>query len=93
MISRYLHEYGYKNVLPQSTHMVAPDEKYRRVPWAKRHERDDFTSTIFTDEALFQLFCNTVRRWTKTPHNKSQCSTKKRQKVHTWDAISVNGIY
>ncbi|CAF4079820.1 unnamed protein product, partial [Rotaria sordida] len=30
-ISRHLHKYGYKNVLPQSTHMLTSDEKQRRV--------------------------------------------------------------
>ena len=30
-ISRHLHEYGYENVLPQSTHMLTSDEKYLDV--------------------------------------------------------------
>jgi transposase-like protein len=61
-ISRHLHEYGYKNVLPQSTHILTSDEKNRRVQWAKKHKNDDFTHTIFTDESLFQIFRNTIRR-------------------------------
>ena len=60
-ISRHFCEYGYKNVLPQSTHMLTSDEKHRRVRWTKWHKSDDFTSTIFTDEASFQLYRNTVR--------------------------------
>ena len=54
-ISRHLHEYGYKNVLSQSTHMLTSDEK-QRVQWAKKHKNDDFNTTIFTDESSFQLF-------------------------------------
>ncbi len=34
-ISRHLHEYGYKNVQPQSTQILTSDEKERRVQWAK----------------------------------------------------------
>ncbi|CAF4044929.1 unnamed protein product [Rotaria sp. Silwood1] len=61
-ISRHLHEYGYKNVLCQSTHILTSDEKQRRVQWAKKHINDDFNNTIFTDEASCQLFRNTIRR-------------------------------
>ena len=32
MISRHFYEYGYQNVLPQSTHMSTSDEKHRREP-------------------------------------------------------------
>jgi transposase len=39
-ISRHLHEYGYKNVLPQSTHILTSDEKERRVQWAKKHKNE-----------------------------------------------------
>ena len=55
-IGRHLHEYGYRNVLPKSTHMLTSDDKKRRVQWAKQHKNDDFTRTIFTDESSFQLF-------------------------------------
>ena len=50
--SRHLHEYDYRKVSPQSTHVLTADGKHRRVQWAKRHESDDFTSTIFTDDAI-----------------------------------------
>jgi queuine/archaeosine tRNA-ribosyltransferase len=91
-ISRHLHEYGYKNVLPQSTHILTSDEKERRVQWAEKHKNDDFTNTIFTDEASFQLFRNTVRRWTKTPNKELKRLPKIRQKVHIWGAISVKSV-
>ncbi|CAF4244386.1 unnamed protein product, partial [Rotaria sordida] len=91
-ISRHLHEYGDKNVLPQSTQMLTSDEKQQRVQWAKKHINDDFNTTIFTDESSFQLFRKTVRRWTKNPNQEFKCSPKNRQKVHVWDVISVKGI-
>ncbi|CAF1461875.1 unnamed protein product [Rotaria sordida] len=92
-ISRHLHKYGYKNVVPQSTHMLTSDEKQRRVQWAKKRINDDFNNTIFTDEFSFQLFRNTVRRWTKNPNQEFKCSPKNRQKVHVWGAISVKGVF
>ena len=68
-IRRHLHEYGYRNVLPNSTHMLTWNDKKRRVQWAKRHQNDDFKRTIFTDESTLQLFRNTIRSWTKHPKN------------------------
>ena len=91
-ISRHLHEDGYKNVLPQSTHILTSNEKHRRVQWTKTHKSDDFTGSIFTDEASFQHFRNTVRWWTKTHHNELKCWPKRHQKVHIWGTISVKGI-
>jgi transposase len=80
-IRRHLHEYGYRNVLPKSTHMLTSEDKKRRVQWAKQHKNDDFKRTIFTDESSFQLFRNTIRRWTKHPKKELKCAPKNRQKV------------
>ncbi|CAF1168507.1 unnamed protein product [Rotaria sordida] len=91
-IRRHLHEYGYRNVLPKSTHMLTSDDKKRRVQWAKQHKNDNFTRTIFTDEASFQLFRNTVRRWSKHPNDEYKRIPKNRQKVHVWGAVSVKGV-
>ncbi|CAF1312566.1 unnamed protein product [Rotaria sordida] len=91
-IRRHLHEYGYRNVLPKSTRMLTSDDKKRRVQWAKQHKNDNFTRTIFTDEASFQLFRNTVRRWSKHPNDEYKRIPKNRQKVHVWGAVSVKGV-
>ena len=91
-ISRRFHEYGYKSILSQSIHILISDEKYRRLQWAKRHKNDDVTRTILTDDASFQVFRNTVRRWTKTPHNELTCSPKNRQKILISDVVSMKGI-
>ena len=52
--------------------MLTSDDKKRRVQWAKQHQNDDFKRTIFTDESSFQLFHNTIRRWTKHPKKMNQ---------------------
>jgi transposase len=72
--------------------MLTFDDKQRRVQWAKQHENENFTRTIFTDEASFQLFRNTVRRWSKCPNDEIKPTPKNRQKVHVWGAISANGV-
>ncbi|CAF3770521.1 unnamed protein product [Rotaria sp. Silwood1] len=72
--------------------MLTSDEKQQCVQWAKKYINDDFNTTIFTDESSFQLFRNTVRRWTKNPNQEFKCSPKNRQKVHIWGAISVKGM-
>ena len=91
-IRRYLLESGYRNVLPRSTHMLTPEHKQRRIEWAQQHQNNDFTDTIFTDKTSFQLFRNTVRRWTKCPNNELKRKPKNRQKVHVWGAVSVRGV-
>ncbi|CAF3898817.1 unnamed protein product, partial [Rotaria sordida] len=83
-ICHHFHEYGYRNVLPRTTHMLTSDDRKRRVQWTKQHQNDDFKRTIFTNESSFQLFRNTIRRWTKHPKNESKCAPKNRQKVRIW---------
>ena len=91
-IYRYLHEHGYRNVLPTSTNMLTSDNKKRCVQWTKQHKTDDFKSTIFTDEASFQRFRNTVRRWKKHPYTQYKRIPKNRQKVHVWGTKSVKSV-
>ncbi|CAF3968764.1 unnamed protein product, partial [Rotaria sp. Silwood1] len=67
--------------------MLTVDKKNRRIQWTKDHKDDDFIQTIFTDESSFQLFRNTVRRWTKNHNNALKLVPKNRQKVHVWGAI------
>jgi transposase len=92
IIRRHLHRCGYRNILPRKTHILTVDDKQKRVQWAKKHKDDDFTHTIFTDESSFQLYRNTVRRWSKCPHNEVKPIPKNRQKVHVWGALSTEGV-
>ncbi|CAF1253589.1 unnamed protein product [Rotaria magnacalcarata] len=64
-ISRHLNRLEYANCLPLNTPMLTEEHKERRVEWAKEHLNDDWKATIFTDESSFQLFRNTIRRWSK----------------------------
>ncbi|CAF1258568.1 unnamed protein product [Rotaria sp. Silwood1] len=72
--------------------MLTSDDKKRRVQWAKQHKNDNFTRTIFADEASFQLFRNAIRRWTKHPNTEFKRIPKNRQKVHDNDPKHASNI-
>ena len=91
-ISRHLRDHGYRSVLPINTPMLTVEQKQNRVEWAKKHQDDDWNHTIFTDESSFQMFRNTVRRWSKNPEIEVKRIPKNRQKVHIWGAISIKGV-
>ena len=40
-MQRHLHWMGYKNILPQVTHMLTKEQKEERVIWAMMHKNDD----------------------------------------------------
>jgi transposase len=73
-ISRHLNRLEYKNFLPLNTPMLTQEHKERRVEWAKQHLNDNWKSTVFTDECSFQLFRNTIRRWSKNPKEEKKNS-------------------
>ena len=79
-ISRYLHEYSYRNVLPHTTHILIVDKKNDVLSGLKIIKMMILHITIFTDETSFQLFRNIVRRWTKNPNNELKIVPKNRQK-------------
>ena len=72
--------------------MLTVEQKQNRVEWAKKHQGDDWNRTIFTDESSFQMFRNTVRRWSKNPEIEVKRIPKNRQKVHIRGAISIKGV-
>ena len=81
-ISRRLHDHGYRNALAINTPMLTTAQKLHRIQWSKAHMNDDWTRTVFTDESSFQLFRNTIRRWSKTLEKEVKRKPKNRQKVH-----------
>jgi len=90
-ISRHLNRLKYENCLPLNTPMLTQEQKEHRVKWAKEHLNDNWKSTVFTDESSFQLFRNTIRRWSKNPKEEKKRIPKNRQKVHVWGSISYRG--
>ena len=61
-IQRQLKRLGYKSSLPYKTPMLTQQQKDARVQWAIKHQNDDWSRTIFTNETCYQLFRNTIRR-------------------------------
>ena len=49
------------------TPMLMKKQKDTRIHWAIKHKKGDWSRTIFTDETFYQLFRNTIRRWSKYP--------------------------
>ena len=78
---RQLHRMGYKSVLPLATPLLTPEQKERRVQWARAHINDDWNRTVLSDETCFQLFRNTIRRWSKFSQREWKRIPKNRQKV------------
>ncbi|CAF4570314.1 unnamed protein product [Rotaria sp. Silwood2] len=64
-VQHQLRRMGYRSTLPQGTPMLTQKHEDARVQWAVKHQDDDWTGTIFTDETCYQLFRNTIRRWSK----------------------------
>ena len=70
-VQRQLHRLGYENVLPRGTPMLTNEQKERRVQWAMAHKDDDWSRTVFSDETSYQLFRNTIRRWSQEEKKKN----------------------
>ena len=92
MIGRHLRDHGYRSVLPVNTPMLTDEQKQHRVQWVKKHQADDWYRTVFTDESSFQLFRNTIRRWSKNPESEVKQIPKNRQKVNIEGTISIKGV-
>ena len=91
-VQRQLEKIGYKSVLPHKTPMLTNVQKEARVKWAIEHKNDDWRRTIFTDETCYQLFRNTVRRWSKNPKKEVKRIPKNRQKIMVWGGFSIKGL-
>ena len=65
-ILRHLASLGYKNNLPLKTPMLTIAHKEACVSWAMRHLNDNnWEITLFSDEAAFRLFRDTITQWYK----------------------------
>jgi transposase len=91
-VQRQLQGMGYRNTLPYGVPMLTQKQKEARVQWAVRHKDDDWSRTVFTDETSYQLFRNTIRRWSKNPKAEVKRIPKNRQKILAWGGISVKGL-
>ena len=91
-VRRQLQRLGYKSTLPHGTPMLTSAQKDARVQWAIEHQNDDWSRTIFTDETCYQLFRNTVRRWSRNPKSEVKRIPKNRQKIMVWGGFSIKDL-
>ena len=82
----------YKSTLPYATPMVTQEQKHARVRWVIQHKDDDWSRTIFTDETCYQLFWNTIRRWSRNQSTEVKRIPKNQQKMVVWGGISIKGL-
>ena len=88
-MQRHLHRMGYQNILSCVTHMLTREQKEKHVISVMKHKNDDWNRTVFSDKPYFQLFRNTVRRWSKTPQKKLKRIPKNKKKVMVSEAIGA----
>ena len=83
-VHRQLHRLGYENVSPRGTPMLTNEQKERRVhvQWAMAHKDDDWSRTVFSDETSYQLFRNTIRRWSKYAREEKKKNSEEQTKDH-----------
>ena len=72
--------------------MLTQQHKNARVQWAIKHKNDDWSRIIFIDETCYQLFRNTIRRWSLNPSAEVKRIPKNRQKIMVWGGISIKGL-
>ena len=84
---------GYKSTLPYGTPMLTQEQKHARLQWAIQYKDDDWSRTIFTDETCYQLFRNTIRRWSRNPSTRSQTNFQKQAEGYGTGRHQYQGPY
>ena len=83
-VQRQLKRMGYKSTLPYGTPMLTQEQNHARVRWAIQHKDDNWSRTRFTDETCYQLFRNTIRRWSRNLSTEVKRIPKNKQKIMVW---------
>ncbi|CAF3651161.1 unnamed protein product [Rotaria socialis] len=68
--------------------MLTNEQKERRVQRALAHKDDDCNRTVFSNETSYQLFRNTIRRWSKTCSRRKKKNSKKQTKK-SWYGVHL----
>jgi transposase len=87
-----LRELGFKVCVPRTIPFLTEKAKLRRLEWARSHLRRRWNKTVFSDEATFQMFRNTMQvRYKSGRPRPSRGVVKHPFKVHVWAAFCVSG--
>ncbi|KAL4500754.1 hypothetical protein ABPG72_019988 [Tetrahymena utriculariae] len=91
-IWRYLKSDGYtiKKVEPQPP--LTSIQKLQRVNFCKKHQNDDLTNAVFSDECSIETYLHPKMYWHKEGEQKYHTFKPKHpEKLHIWGAISLQG--
>ena len=85
-------ELGYTASKGQAAIQLSALDKVARVKWCKKHQGDNFSNMIFTDEKPFELYKR--RRLSYTKHGrerKKKVTVKYPPKIQCWGGVSRKG--
>jgi transposase len=87
-----LQKLGFKVCVPRAIPFLTKNAKFRRLEWARSHLRRRWNMTVFSDEATFQMFRNTMQvRYKSGRPRPSRGIVKHPYKVHVWAAFCASG--
>ncbi|CAG8500849.1 10620_t:CDS:2, partial [Scutellospora calospora] len=87
-----LQNIGYKVVVPHAVPLLKKEAMIRQVLWACRYRKRPWNKAIFSDEATFQMFRNTVKvRYKSGELVPTRVVVKHPYKVHVWGAFYAKG--
>ena len=89
-ILRHLWALGYRNDVPKPVPMLTEQHKKKRLEWARKHLHDNWDTTFFLDETVFQLFRNTIGQWHKGSRPIRRVP-KDRRKIFAWGGFCKEG--
>ena len=96
-IEQYLLEEGLKPFRPQTQPLLLPQQKKKRVKFAKKHLHHDWRMTLFTDESEFPLHPKTTNKkndvvWARRREDVPPVEVKQYSaKVRVWGGVSAQG--
>jgi transposase len=96
-IGQHLWEEGLKPFRPQKQPLLLPQQKKKRVKFAKKHLRHDWHMTLFTDESEFLLHPKTTNKkndvvWARRREDVPPLEVKQYSaKVRVWGGVSAQG--
>ncbi len=70
---------------------ITPDDSVAVGQWIRRNNEITACRTVFFDETCYQLFRNSVRRWSKDAKRELKRIPKNKQKIMVWGAFSIQG--
>ena len=96
-IEQYLSAQGLKPFRPQKQPLLLPQQKKKRVKFAKKHLNHDWRMTLFTDETEFLLHPKTTNKqnnvvWARRREDVPPLEVKQYSaKVRVWGGVSAQG--